>query len=272
MTRFDSRRFWCLIAVALTVAGCGKSAENDAATAPASSAPTAAVASADKSNNTTVAASTQPVEEGDPIVVMHTSLGSIYVRLYQRQAPRTVANFLDYARTNHYSGTVFHQVEPGYVAICGAFDEQLKAKPVRYPVVNEAQNGLKNIRGSLAMARDPGDANSATSMFFINLADNPKLDHQGASPEQYGFCVFGQVIDGLDVLDQLSAAKTGKVDGFTSMPTPRIVLNTIKGMRAARDPQVQPAGYNNSNAAAPKPKVVQESRYGESSNGAAIQR
>lgn len=251
MTRSDSLRL--LMVVVVAVCGCSKAPENNAATngaSPTTSTTTAHAATANSTSAETVAV-TAPVEEGDPIVVLNTSLGNIFVRLYQRQSPRTVANFIDYVRTGHYNFTVFHQVEPGYVALGGAFDEQLKPKPVRYPVVNEANNGLKNIRGSLAMARDPGDANSATSMFFINLADNPKLDHQGSSPEQFGFCVFGQVIDGLDVLEKLSAVKTGKVEGFTSMPTTPVVLHSVKGVRAARDAQVQPVSHNQSSAAQP---------------------
>jgi peptidyl-prolyl cis-trans isomerase B (cyclophilin B) len=98
-------------------------------------------------------------------------------------------------------------------------------------VTNEAANGLKNLRGTLAMVREAGDPNSGGAMFFVNLADNPKLDHQGTTPEQYGYCVFGRVIDGLDVLDKLSAVKTSQVEGFTSMPTDRVVLNSVRLMR-----------------------------------------
>jgi cyclophilin family peptidyl-prolyl cis-trans isomerase len=230
------------------LSGCSKSADDGASTSAPSAnsqqpAPVAAPQQA-----AVVAAAKAALEQGDPIIAVHTSLGTLFVRLYERQAPRTVANFLDYARTGHYDGTIFHQVESGYVALGGAFDRQLKAKSVRYPVTNEAANGLKNVRGSLAMARDPGDPHSATATFFINLADNPKLDHRGTAPDEYGFCVFGQVIDGLDVLDKLSATQTAKVESFTSTPVERVVLNSIRMLRAARDPSVQPAGFNKSSA------------------------
>jgi peptidyl-prolyl cis-trans isomerase B (cyclophilin B) len=259
-----------VLSITAALVGCGKSGENEAVSAAPAAATTVAGASGagatnasspavtpasgiNSVNDAVSAATMEAIEEGDPIIVMHTSLGSVYVRLYQHDAPRTVANFMDYLRTGHYNGTVFHQVEPGYVALGGAFDVNLKAKQVRYPVVSEATNGLKNIRGSLAMARDPNDPNSATSMFFINLADNPKLDHRGSTPEEYGFCVFAQVIDGLDVLDKLSAAKTGAEQGFTAMPTPHVVLNNILMMRSAVDRNVQPARYNKSSAVPRRP-------------------
>jgi peptidyl-prolyl cis-trans isomerase B (cyclophilin B) len=226
----------------LVVCGCSKSGD-DGAPATATTGEASAAADAVATSKTV---SGIPIRQGDPILALHTSLGTLYVRLYEQQAPRTVANFLDYARTGHYDGTIFHQVESGYVALGGAFDRNLKAKSVRYPVTNEAANGLKNVRGSLAMARDPNDPDSAAAMFFINLADNSKLDHRGTSPEEFGFCVFGQVIDGFDVLDKLSAAQTAKVESFTSMPVERVVLNSIRMLRAAHDPQVQPAGFTGS--------------------------
>lgn len=221
----------------LAIAGCGKSEPSATTAAPTeTSAPVTTqqaatpAASAAKSSvalvthTTPVAAAPQE----DVYLVLHTSLGNLTVRLYEKQAPRTVNNFLDYARGRHYDGTVFHLVESGYVAVGGGYDANLQLKPVRYPIANEAKNGLKNVRGALTMARDPRDANSATSQFFINLADNPQLDHRGESAEEFGYCVFGQVVDGLDVLDKMSQAPTGSQKGFDKMPTPAIVLNTIK--------------------------------------------
>lgn len=213
------------------VVGCGQASDDGAGASAPSSAAASSASTATTGHDVVQVSAAAPIVHRDPVVVLHTTLGNLYVQLHERQAPRTVANFLDYARVGHYDGTLFHQVESGFVALGGAYDSDLKAKPVRYPVTNEAMNGLKNVRGALAMVRDPADPNSAASMFFINLADNPKLDHQGSTPEQYGYCVFGRVIDGLDVLEKLSAVKTSPVEGFTNMPTERVVLNSVRLVR-----------------------------------------
>jgi cyclophilin family peptidyl-prolyl cis-trans isomerase len=221
----------------LMLAGCGKSepaaptAASAEVNAPATTPSPAAVAASGAKSNVILATHTAPVAPSPPadvLLVLHTSLGNLTVRLYEKQAPRTVNNFLDYARGRHYDGTLFHLVDSGYVAVGGGYDVNLQLKPVRYPIANEAKNGLKNVRGALTMARDPRDANSATSQFFINLADNPQLDHRGESAEEFGYCVFGQVVDGLDVLDKMNQAQTGSQKGFDKMPTTPIVLHTIK--------------------------------------------
>lgn len=232
-----------------SVFGCGRASEESTGGVSTPAGTVGAAKQASAGNGVVQASAVMPAVQGDPIVVLHTTLGDLYVQLHERQAPRTVANFLDYARVGHYDGTLFHQVESGFVALGGAYGKDLKPKPVRYPVTNEAMNGLKNVRGTLAMVRDPSDPNSATSMFFINLADNPKLDHLGSTPEQYGYCVFGRVVDGLDVLDKLSAAKTSPVEGFTNMPTERVVLNSVRlvpgtvGKQAANDNIQQTSTY-----------------------------
>lgn len=233
MTRCGIMRSVGLLFLAVVV-GCGKASDEGATATSASTGASTQTAVATAAKETPAASgvvqtsAVMPAVQGDPIVVLHTTLGNMYVQLYERQAPRTVANFLDYARVGHYDGTLFHQVESGFVALGGAYGPDLKAKPVRYPVVNEAMNGLKNLRGTLAMVRDPSDPNSATSMFFVNLGDNAKLDHQGSTPELYGFCVFGRVIDGFDVLDKLSAVKTSQVEGFTNLPSEHITLNSVR--------------------------------------------
>jgi len=248
-----------VVGLAVVVLGCGKSGEETSTTASSEGAASATTSNSvatkataasphSLTSATTAASETSPVatesEQGDPIVVLHTSLGNLYVRLFERKAPRSVANFLDYARTGHYDGSVFHQVEADFVAVGGAFDQKLQKKQVRYSVVNEATNGLKNVRGTLAMARDPGDANSATSMFFVNLADNPKLDHRGMSAEEFGYCVFGEVIDGLDVLKKLSAVPVKQEGEFANTPVERVVLNTVRRVREVTDSQVQQTGFN----------------------------
>jgi cyclophilin family peptidyl-prolyl cis-trans isomerase len=235
--------------------GCGKS-EDSAATAttaaPTSQSPGDAVAtnSPGRSPSGVVpATATQPVVQADPIVVFYTSVGEFYVRLYEKQAPRTVANFLHYLRGGFYDGTIFHQVEPGFVAMGGGYDQRKQPKPTRYAIPNEAANGLKNVRGSLAMARDPQKPQSASSEFFFNLADNAKLDHRGTAADEFGYCVFGQVIDGLDVLDKLSSAA-----GQT------VVINTVKVLVMPRDDQVKPAS-NQSSQTTPNSEDLQSVQY-----------
>lgn len=241
------RRGLLLVLLLCAVGGCGKSdgstasatanpttADSPAASAPAVSAKSYSGPGQSISSVVPVAAA-QPVVHADPIVVFYTSVGDLYVRLYERQSPRTVSNFLGYVRGGFYNGTIFHQIEPSFVAMGGGYDERKEAKSARYPIPCEAANGLKNVRGSLAMARDPADANSATSHFFFNLADNAKLDHRGAKPDEMGYCVFGQVIDGLDVLDKLSSAGNQTV-----------VVKTVKVIVMPRDDQVKPASNQSS--------------------------
>jgi len=167
----------------------------------------------------------------DPIVTMHTSLGDVILRLNQKRAPRTVSNFVDYVITRHYDGTIFHQVDGDYVALGGTFSEKLIAKPTRYAIPNESGNGLKNKRGTIAMARDPADPNSATSQFFINLADNPQLDRTGDAAAQVGYCVFGEVVRGMDVLDKIAQVRTATVRGFDKMPVQTVLINSATVVR-----------------------------------------
>jgi cyclophilin family peptidyl-prolyl cis-trans isomerase len=236
-----------LLLIGAAVGGCSKgedatnvSTASDGAAAPvrngdAKAASSPIASSPATATNVTPAAAVQPVVQADPIVIMHTSVGDLYVRLYEKQAPRTVSNFLGYVRSRFYDFTIFHQVEPGYVAMGGAFNEQKQAKSTRYPIPNEATNGLKNVRGSLAMTRDPKDPNSATSHFFFNLADNAKLDHRSTQPDEFGYCVFGQVIDGLDVLEKLSSPSG----------TP-VVIHMMRVVVMPRDDQVKPASNQSS--------------------------
>lgn len=221
----------CLIAGSLTfVGGCSKESTSEAV---ATSAPTAGVAT---SGAPSTAALPRPrpaatAELPDPVVTMHTSLGDIVIKLNQRAAPRTVSNFVDYALTRHYDGTIFHQIDTGYVLLGGSYTEKLLTKPVRYPIANEAHNGLKNVRGTIAMARNAADPNSATSQFFFNLADNPALDRKGERPEEAGYCVFGEVVQGLDVLEKISQVRTASVKGFDKLPVQTVVLNSVGVVR-----------------------------------------
>jgi cyclophilin family peptidyl-prolyl cis-trans isomerase len=144
-----------------------------------------------------------------PRVALETSMGRIVLELYPQQAPKTVANFLEYARSGHYNGTVFHRAIAGVLVQGGAFTPDMQPKPERDPVASEAGNGLHNTRGTLAAAGRPGVAASAGAQFFINLRDNAGFDRRAEQPpEAGGYTVFGRVIDGLDVADRIAARPT----------------------------------------------------------------
>ena len=144
---------------------------------------------------------------------METNQGAITIRLNAVLAPVTVRNFLNYAGDGFYDNTLVHYVDPGKMILAGGYSADRQAKPPRLPIRNEAHNGLKNTRGTIAMTRDPGQIDSATSQFFINLADAPQRDHQGDTPEAYGYCVFGEVIEGLDVAEKISQSSTSNLGG-----------------------------------------------------------
>ena len=147
----------------------------------------------------------------NPNVVIQTSKGAIEVELFADKAPLSVENFLQYARDGHYAGTVFHRVIPGFMVQGGGFDASMRQKATRAPIKNEADNGLKNERGTLAMART-SEVNSATSQFFINVANNDFLNHGG---RDFGYAVFGKVTGGMDVVDAIIAAPTGSKGPFS---------------------------------------------------------
>jgi len=166
-----------------------------------------------------------------PTVVVATNVGDITVELDPKAAPITVDNFLAYVNRGHYDGTVFHQVVADYMALAGGYDTDFKERRAEFPIRNEAHNGLKNVRGTIAMARAEDAIDSATNQFFLNLADNANLDHRERTPEGYGYCVFGKVISGQEVLDQISKAKVEDRPGFAQTPAERIVIKTIRQIR-----------------------------------------
>jgi peptidyl-prolyl cis-trans isomerase B (cyclophilin B) len=169
-----------------------------------------------------------------PLVVVETSLGSFTVRLDADKAPLTVDNFLRYVAAKHYDGTIFHQVQKSYpkVVLGGAFTTDLKERPTRIPPVrNEADNGAKNRRGTIAMARQPDVIDSATAMFFINLSDNDILDYKDRTPEHYGYCVFGEVTEGLDVVEGIAQAPLRETQGGQSTPIDVIAIKSIQRLR-----------------------------------------
>ena len=146
--------------------------------------------------------------EAKPRVRMETNKGVIVLELEPDKAPKTVANFLQYVRDKYYDGLIFHRVIKGFMVQGGGVTIDYREKPKRESILNEAGNGLKNLRGTVAMART-GEVNSATGQFFINHRDNAFLDHTGNSPEAFGYCVFGKVVEGMDVVDKIANIPTG---------------------------------------------------------------
>ena len=163
----------------------------------------------------------------NPVVVMETNLGTVKMELFAKEAPLSVKNFLDYANSGFYDGTVFHRVIPRFMIQGGGFTADIKQKKTNAPIKNEADNGLKNTRGTLAMARTMM-VDSATSQFFINVADNAFLNQRDKTPGGYGYAVFGKVIDGMDVVDKIAAVKTGMQKGFQDVPETPVVIKSMK--------------------------------------------
>jgi peptidyl-prolyl cis-trans isomerase B (cyclophilin B) len=148
-----------------------------------------------------------------PKVKFTTTMGDIVIELDEEKAPISTKNVLDYVNDKHYEGTVFHRVINGFMIQGGGYDESLKKKPTKPPIENEAKNGLKNVRGAVAMARTP-EISSATSQFYINVVDNPFLDHKDETPEGFGYAVFGKVDEGMDIVDKIKEVETGSKGPF----------------------------------------------------------
>ncbi|MGB5179526.1 MAG: peptidylprolyl isomerase [Gammaproteobacteria bacterium] len=159
-------------------------------------------------------------------VTMETSKGVITLELDREKAPTTVDNFVAYARAGHYDGTVFHRVIPGFMIQGGGFDSDMKQKATKSPIEIEADNGLKNKKGTVAMART-SDPNSATSQFFINVADNSFLDHQSPTPQGWGYAVFGHVTDGMDVVEAIEKVQTGNSSGHQNVPLEDVIIEKV---------------------------------------------
>ena len=169
-----------------------------------------------------------PFEKELPTVVIHTSQGDIKVELYEDQAPVTVKNFLEYARKGYYDGTIFHRVIPDFMIQGGGFDANLVQKPTEAPIKNEADNGLSNERGTLAMART-SLPDSATAQFFINVVGNPALDHRGKqSGRTWGYAVFGQVIEGMDVVDEIRFVPTESRGPHQNVPVDPVIIERVE--------------------------------------------
>jgi cyclophilin family peptidyl-prolyl cis-trans isomerase len=158
------------------------------------------------------------------MIRFETTLGNFTVELFDDEAPVSVENFVKYVDEGFFDGTVFHRIVPGFVIQGGGFTEDMSQKKNHPPIKNEADNGVKNARGTLSMART-NDINSATSQFFVNLKDNDFLDH---SRGNFGYAVFGKVTEGMDVIDKIAAVKTGRKRGFEDVPLDAVVMTSVR--------------------------------------------
>ena len=162
------------------------------------------------------------------MIRFETTLGDFTVELFDKEAPLSVANFLRYVEDEFFDGTIFHRIVPGFVIQGGGFTEDMSQKRTQPPVKNEADNGLKNERGTLSMART-NDINSATSQFFVNLKDNDFLDH---SRGIFGYAVFARVTEGMDVVDKSAAVETGRKRGFDDVPVEAVIMKSVRRISA----------------------------------------
>jgi len=162
------------------------------------------------------------------MIRFETSLGDFSIELFEKEAPESVANFTRYIDEAFFDGTIFHRIVPGFVIQGGGFTEDMTQKKTKPPVKNEADNGLKNKRGSLSMART-NDINSATSQFFVNLKDNDFLDHSRAN---FGYAVFAKVTEGMDVVDKIAAVETGRKRGFDDVPVDAVTMKSVRRVKS----------------------------------------
>ena len=172
----------------------------------------------------------QLAHAANPKVKMETSKGTIIMELYPDKAPVTVANFLQYVNDGAYDGTIFHRVIKNFMNQGGGFTTDMQRKPGKSPIKNEADKGLKNDRGTIAMART-GDPHSATAQFFINSINNDFLNHKNKTQQGWGYAAFGKVIEGMDVVDAISAVKTTRQGGFRDVPVEPVVIKTARRVK-----------------------------------------
>ena len=183
-----------------------------------------------------------PAPVAGPRVALHTSLGDIVLELDPAKAPNSVENFLQYVRDGHYNGTIFHRVIDNFMAQGGGFTADLQQKPTRAPIKNEANNGLSNLRGTVAMART-NDPHSAAAQFFVNVVDNPRLDFVSEQNGfTWGYAVFGKVVEGMETVDKIRAVETGPQGPFArDVPKTAVVIESAEILPAGAPAQPQPA-------------------------------
>jgi len=255
MSRSVCRAFGCLVlSVCVTGSiGCGGQKSQDKLPKASVSGPAEAVDSSEEASNAGLVSAVQlqadaanvesPATEAEslhPEVLVSTSLGDIRIRLNAKDAPQTVRNFLvDYVDRGFYDDTIVHYVDSGFMIAAGGYDRDFKAKPERTAIRHEGQASVKNLRGTVAMVRHAEYIHSATSQFLINLSDNPSLDYQESpgeaeesrDPASYGYCVFGEVVEGLDVLDKIGNTPVTDKDDFPRTPTTQVVIRKITRVR-----------------------------------------
>jgi cyclophilin family peptidyl-prolyl cis-trans isomerase len=234
---------WALaVTVVLLFVGCGSSAEStttvlDTTAATDTAASTDTTAGGDPTATTTspggdtasssTTKGTAPMSDGNPVVVLHTSKGDITLELDAAKAPISTQNFLDYASAGYYDTTIFHRVIPGFMVQGGGFTADMATKPGgKPPIKNEAGNGLKNLRGTVAMART-GVVDSATSQFFVNVVDNGFLDHRDETANGFGYAVFGKVTAGMDVVDAIVAVATTTKGSYENVPVDAVTIDSV---------------------------------------------
>jgi peptidyl-prolyl cis-trans isomerase B (cyclophilin B) len=166
-------------------------------------------------------------KQTNPVVTMSTSLGEVRIELFADKAPIATQNFLDYINDNYYDGSIFHRVIPGFMIQGGGFDAAMNQKKTKAPIKNEAANGLRNKTGTVAMART-NVVDSATAQFFINVKDNDFLDHKNDTPDGFGYAVFGQVLDGMDVVRRIEKVRTGNRGMHQNVPLEAVIINTVR--------------------------------------------
>ncbi len=179
-----------------------------------------------------------PKENPNPRVLIKTNMGDITVELFEKEAPVTVKNFLNYVDKKFYDGTVFHRIIPGFVIQGGGYTVDLVKKKTNPPIKNEATNGLKNLKGTLSMARTM-DVNSATSQFFINLKDNRSLDHRDNTARGYGYAVFGKVVSGWNVVEKIASMPTTTKKGLKNTPKKPVVIKSIRRIPRKTDVKIK---------------------------------
>ena len=170
-------------------------------------------------------------KKANPVVVMKTSMGEIKIELWPEAAPITVKNFLRYTEEKFYDGTIFHRVIPNFMIQGGGFTKDMKQKKTHTPIKNEARTDVPNKRGTIAMART-GVVDSATAQFFINVKDNDFLNHRDESARGFGYCVFGKVIEGMDVVDKIRNVRTGIARGMRDVPVKPVIIESVRKVDA----------------------------------------
>lgn len=171
--------------------------------------------------------SCQAEEKKNPVVVMETSMGTIEIELFADKAPITVKNFLAYVDDKFYDGLIFHRVISNFMIQGGGMEPGLKERRTKEPIKNEADNGVSNARGTIAMART-GEPDSATAQFFINVVDNSNLDHKGADKRRFGYCVFGKVIKGMEVVDKIKEVEVADKDIHQNVPVKDVEIKSVR--------------------------------------------